>query len=166
MSRGVNKCIVIGNLGEDPSVKYLPSGGAVTNFNVATSEEWTDKNTGQKQSRTEWHRIVIYNKLAEIAGEYLKKGSKVYLEGSMRTRKWAAQDGSDRFTTELIISEMQMLDGRPEGSNQARAQQDGMIKSSENSVGLQAARQQPQQQNYSQQPAGFGGFDDMNEPPF
>lgn len=115
MARGVNKVILIGNLGNDPETKFLPSGGAVTNVSLATSESWKDKQTGQMQERTEWHRVVFFNKLAEIAGEYLKKGSKVYVEGSLRTRKWQGQDGQDRYTTEIVASEMQMLDGRGEG---------------------------------------------------
>ena len=115
MARGVNKVILIGNLGNDPETKFLPSGGAVTNVSLATSESWKDKQTGQLQERTEWHRVVFFNKLAEIAGEYLKKGSKVYVEGSLRTRKWQGQDGQDRYTTEIVVSEMQMLDGRGEG---------------------------------------------------
>jgi single-strand DNA-binding protein len=116
MARGINKVILIGNIGQDPEVKYMPSGGAVTNVSVATSETWKDKNTGQPQERTEWHRVVFFNRLGEIAGEYLKKGSKVYIEGSLRTRKWQAQDGGDRYTTEIVASEMQMLDGRGDGS--------------------------------------------------
>ncbi len=120
MARGVNKVILIGNLGNDPETKFLPSGGAVTNVSLATSESWKDKQTGQMQERTEWHRVVFFNKLAEIAGEYLKKGSKVYVEGSIRTRKWQGQDGQDRYTTEIVVSEMQMLDGRGEGGAQAR----------------------------------------------
>jgi single-strand DNA-binding protein len=112
MARGINKVILIGNLGKDPEVRYMPSGGAVTNITLATSEGWKDKNTGEQQERTEWHRVVFFNKLAEIAGEYLKKGSKVYVEGSLRTRKWQGQDGQDRYTTEIVASEMQMLDSR------------------------------------------------------
>lgn len=115
MARGINKVILIGNIGQDPEVKYMPSGGAVTNVSVATSETWKDKNTGQPQERTEWHRVVFFNRLGEIAGEYLKKGSKVYIEGALRTRKWQAQDGTDRYTTEIVASEMQMLDGRGDG---------------------------------------------------
>ncbi|MCK7598757.1 single-stranded DNA-binding protein [Microbulbifer sp. CAU 1566] len=115
MARGVNKVILIGNLGGDPETRYLPSGGAVTNVTLATSETWKDKQTGQNQERTEWHRVVFFNRLAEIAGEYLRKGSKVYLEGSLRTRKWQdKQSGQDRYTTEIVASEMQMLDGRGE----------------------------------------------------
>jgi single-strand DNA-binding protein len=116
MARGVNKVILIGNLGKDPEVRYMPSGGAVANVTLATSESWKDKQSGEKQERTEWHNVVFYNRLAEIAGEYLKKGSKVYVEGSLRTRKWQDKNsGADRYTTEIIASEMQMLDGRGGG---------------------------------------------------
>lgn len=110
--RGVNKVILVGNLGQDPETRYMPNGGAVTNASIATSETWKDKNSGQMQERTEWHRVVFFNRLAEIAGEYLKKGTKVYVEGSLRTRKWQDQSGSDRYTTEIVASEMQMLDAR------------------------------------------------------
>ena len=112
MARGINKVILVGNLGKDPESKFMPNGNAVTNIAIATSESWKDKQTGQQQERTEWHRVVFFNRLAEIATEYLKKGSKVYLEGSLRTRKWQAQDGQDRYTTEIVASEMQMLDSR------------------------------------------------------
>lgn len=112
MARGVNKVILIGNLGADPETRFMPSGGAVTNVRLATSETWKDRQTGQMQERTEWHRVVFFNKLGEIAGEYLKKGSKVYIEGAIRTRKWQGQDGQDRYTTEIVANEMQMLDGR------------------------------------------------------
>ncbi|ARB47082.1 MULTISPECIES: single-stranded DNA-binding protein [Alloalcanivorax] len=115
MARGVNKVILIGNLGADPETRFMPSGGAVTNVRLATSETWKDRQTGQMQERTEWHRVVFFNKLGEIAGEYLKKGSKVYIEGSIRTRKWQGQDGQDRYTTEIVANEMQMLDGRGDG---------------------------------------------------
>ncbi len=115
MARGVNKVILIGNLGADPETRFMPSGGAVTNIRLATSESWKDKQSGQMQERTEWHRVVFFNKLAEIAGEYLKKGSKVYVEGSLRTRKWQGQDGQDRYSTEIVADQMQMLDGRGEG---------------------------------------------------
>ncbi|MGD8913549.1 MAG: single-stranded DNA-binding protein [Candidatus Thiodiazotropha sp.] len=112
MARGINKVILIGNLGKDPETRYMPSGGAVTNVTLATSESWKDKNTGEQQERTEWHRVVFFNRLGEIAGEYLRKGSKVYVEGSLRTRKWQGQDGQDRYTTEIVANEMQMLDSR------------------------------------------------------
>lgn len=111
-SRGINKVILVGNLGNDPEHRMLPSGGAVTNISIATSETWKDKNTGQPQERTEWHRVVFFNRLAEIAAEYLRKGSKVYVEGSLRTRKWQDQSGQDRYTTEIVGNEMQMLDSR------------------------------------------------------
>ncbi|MAC32258.1 MAG: single-stranded DNA-binding protein [Haliea sp.] len=115
MARGVNKVILVGNLGDDPTTRYMPSGNAVTNVSLATSETWKDKQTGQPQERTEWHRLVFYNRLAEIAGEYLRKGSKIYAEGSLRTRKWQGQDGQDRYTTEIVVREMQMLDTRGDG---------------------------------------------------
>ncbi len=115
-TRGVNKVILIGNLGADPEVRYMPNGGAVANVSLATSETWKDKNTGEPQERTEWHRVVFFNRLAEIVGEYVKKGSKLYIEGSLRTRKWQGQDGQDRWTTEIVASEMQMLDSRTGGS--------------------------------------------------
>ncbi|MFT3929889.1 MAG: single-stranded DNA-binding protein [Spongiibacteraceae bacterium] len=116
MARGVNKVILVGNLGNDPETRYMPSGGAVTNVTVATSESWKDKNSGQAQERTEWHRVVFFNKLAEIAGEYLRKGSKVYIEGSLRTREWE-KDGVKRYTTEIVANEMQMLDSRGAGGS-------------------------------------------------
>lgn len=111
--RGVNKVILVGNLGKDPEVRYLPSGGAVANLTLATSESWKDKNTGALQEQTEWHRIVMYGRLAEIAGEYLRKGAKIYVEGSLHTRKWQdKQSGLDRYSTEIKASSMQMLDGK------------------------------------------------------
>jgi len=116
MARGVNKVIIVGNLGADPEVRYMPSGAAVTNIRVATSEGWKDKQSGETQERTEWHRIVFFNRLAEIASEYLKKGSKVYIEGSLRTNKWQDQNGNERYTTEIIANSMQMLDGKGGGA--------------------------------------------------
>jgi single-strand DNA-binding protein len=121
MARGVNKVILIGNCGADPETRYLPSGGAVTNVRIATSESWKDKNTGQTQERTEWHRVVFFNRLAEIAAEYLRKGSKVYVEGSIRTRKWQDKEGKDQYTTEIVANEMQMLDSRGAGGGAAGA---------------------------------------------
>ncbi|UTA47384.1 single-stranded DNA-binding protein [Simiduia sp. 21SJ11W-1] len=177
MARGVNKVILVGNLGQDPETKYMPSGGAVTNVSVATSETWKDKNTGQPQERTEWHRVVFFNRLAEIAGEYLKKGSKVYVEGSLRTRKWQGQDGQDRYTTEIVASEMQMLDSREGGGysqgggydqsfNQApqqrqqpqQAQQQGGYQQPQQSQ--QQAPQQSAPQQSAPQAGGFDSFDD------
>jgi len=113
MARGINKVILVGNLGRDPETRYMPSGGAVTNVSIATSKGWKDKYSGEQKERTEWHRIVFFNKLAEIAGEYLKRGSKVYIEGELRTRDWE-KDGQKHYTTEVVASEMQMLDSRGE----------------------------------------------------
>jgi single-strand DNA-binding protein len=116
----VNKVILVGNLGRDPETRYAPEGGAITNISIATTEQWKDKASGEKQERTEWHRVVFFNRLAEIAGEYLKKGSQVYVEGSLRTRKWQDKDGQDRYSTEIRGDVMQML-GRREGGGEARA---------------------------------------------
>ena len=116
-SRGINKVILVGNLGKNPETRYLPSGSAVTSFNVATSQAWKDKQTGNMQERTEWHRVVTFNRLAEVAAEYLKKGAKVYIEGSIRTQKWQDKTGADRYTTEIVANEMQMLDSRGGGAN-------------------------------------------------
>jgi single-strand DNA-binding protein len=113
--RGVNKVILVGTLGKDPEVRYTPNGNAIANLNVATSEQWTDKQSGDRQEKTEWHRVVIFGKLAEIAGQYLKKGSQVYLEGKLQTRKWQDQSGQDRYSTEIVLDvngQMQMLGGR------------------------------------------------------
>jgi single-strand DNA-binding protein len=148
MTKGVNKVIIVGNLGQEPETRSFPDGGSVTNVSVATSESWKDKNTGEKKELTEWHRVVFRNRLAEVAAQYLKKGSKVYIEGSLRTRKWTNQQGQDQYTTEIQAREMQMLDSRVqmldsrgEASNQAPPQQ--------------AQQQAPQQQ--------AGGFDDFND---
>lgn len=116
MARGINKVILIGNLGSDPEVRYMPSGDAMATLNIATSESWKDKQSGETQERTEWHRVVFFKRLAEIAGEYLRKGSKVYIEGSLRTRKWQDKNGQERYTTEIVANEMQMLDSRSGGS--------------------------------------------------
>ena len=113
--RGVNKVILIGNLGADPEVRYTPDGAQVANFNLATSESWNDRTSGEKQERTEWHRLVVWRKLAEIAGQYLKKGSKIYIEGKLQTRSWEDQSGQKRYTTEVVVNELQMLDSRGEG---------------------------------------------------
>ncbi|MEQ5178947.1 single-stranded DNA-binding protein [Proteus genomosp. 6] len=133
-SKGVNKCILIGHLGQDPEIRYMPSGGAVANLTLATSESWRDKQTGEMKEKTEWHRVVIFGKLAEVAGEYLRKGSQVYIEGSLQTRKWQDQSGQDRYTTEVVVNiggTMQMLGGN--GGNQAGSQKP------------QQSAQQPQQ---------------------
>ena len=115
MARGINKVILVGNLGADPEVRYMPSGSAVTNARIATTDNWKDKQTGEQQERTEWHQVVFFNRLAEIAGEYLKKGSQVYVEGRLQTRKWQDKTGNDRYTTEIVANEMQMLGGRGGG---------------------------------------------------
>jgi single-strand DNA-binding protein len=117
MARGVNKAIIVGNVGQDPEVRYMPSGSAVAELSVATSEQWKDKTSGEKQERTEWHRITFFGRLAEIVGEYVRKGSQVYVEGSIRTEKWQDKQGQDRYTTKIIASEMQMLGGRTGGSS-------------------------------------------------
>ena len=125
-SRGVNKMILLGNLGKDPEVRYQPSGGAVANLTVATSEQWRDKATGENKEITEWHRVVIFGKLAKVAGEYLRKGSQVYIEGQLRTRKWQAQDGTEKYTTEVVVNvggTLQMLGGKQEGGQGNRPQQ-------------------------------------------
>lgn len=154
-SRGVNKVIIVGNLGNDPEVKYMPSGSAVANLTVATSESWKDKNTGEQKEKTEWHRVAIFGKLAEIAGEYLRKGSQVYLEGQLQTRKWQDQQGQDRYTTEVVIQGfngvMQMLGGKQGGQQQ----QGGWGQPQQQ----QPAQQQPQQQAPQQAQPQY------NEPP-
>lgn len=150
MARGINKVILIGNLGKDPEVRYMPTGGAVANLTIATSETWKDKQSGENQEKTEWHRVVFFGRLGEIAGEYLKKGSKVYIEGKLQTRKWQDKDGQDRFTTEIVGNEMQMLDSRGVGGGQG-----GNMGSNQN------YGSSPQQS--SSQPAtadAFGDFDD------
>ena len=150
-SRGVNKVILIGHCGQDPEMKSTASGSAVTNINLATSESWKDKQTGQQQERTEWHRVVFFNRLAEIAGEYLKKGSKVYIEGSLRTRKWQDQSGQDRYTTEIVASEMQMLDSRGDNQQAGSGQQQARPQQAAPMGGGYV--QQPQQQPHYQQQA-------------
>jgi single-strand DNA-binding protein len=117
MARGVNKVILVGNLGKDPEVRYMPNGNAVANITLATTESWKDKQTGEQQEKTEWHRIVMFRRLGEIAGEYLKKGSQVYIEGKLQTRKWQDNSGNDRYTTEIVANEMQMLGGRGGGGS-------------------------------------------------
>ena len=121
MARGINKVILIGNLGADPETRSMPSGGVVTNIRIATSESWKDKQSGEQKERTEWHAVVMFNRLGEIAAEYLRKGSQVYIEGSLRTRKWQDKEGKDRYTTEIIADEMQMLGGRGGGGGEGRS---------------------------------------------
>ena len=125
MARGINKVIIVGNLGADPETRYMPSGSAVTNLSVATSEQWKDKQSGEQKERTEWHKVAMFNRLAEVAAEYLRKGSQVYIEGKLRTRKWQDRDGNDRWTTEVIADEMQMLGGRGGGGSAPMASDPG-----------------------------------------
>ena len=170
---GVNKVIILGNLGKDPEVRFMPNGGAVANLTVATSDSWKDKQTGEQKEKTEWHRVVMFGKLAEIAGEYLKKGSKVYLEGSLQTRKWTNQQGQDQYTTEIVIQGfngvMQMLDGKPQSGGtfqqgQKQAPQGGgfQAQAPQQSGGFQ--QQAPQQQAYKPAPQS-GGYQQQQQAP-
>ena len=156
-SRGVNKVILIGNLGADPEVRYTQNSTAIANLSIATSETWKDKQTGEPREQTEWHRCVAYRRLAEIAGEYLKKGSKVYVEGRLQTRKWTGQDNVERYTTEVVINEMQMLDSRggPQGGPQGAAPQGQGFGGAQQSGGYGGGQSQPsqQQQRPAPQPA-------------
>jgi len=145
---GVNKVLILGNVGKDPEIRYLPSGGAVANLSIATSEKWKDKQTGQQQEKTEWHRCSAFGKLAEIIGEYVKKGSKIYVEGSIHTRKWQAQDGTDRYSTEIKVRSMQMLDSRGETDSTAPQAQSNH------------SAQPAQQPVAAQQSGGYDSFDD------
>ncbi len=159
----VNKVIIVGNLGKDPEVRFMPSGGAVANITVATSESWKDKQTGEQKEKTEWHRVAIFGKLAEIAGEYLKKGSKVYLEGQLQTRKWQNQQGQDQYATEIVIQGfngvMQMLDGKPQERGQGQSNSQG-FKGNGQQFGQQGHNKPaPQQGGYQQQgQQQSGGF--------
>ncbi|OZB03081.1 MAG: single-stranded DNA-binding protein [Idiomarina sp. 34-48-12] len=157
-SRGINKVILIGNLGADPEVRYTQNNTAIANLSVATSETWKDKQTGEPREQTEWHRCVAYRRLAEIAGEYLKKGSKVYVEGRLQTRKWQGQDGVERYTTEIVINDLQMLDGRPGGGQggYGGGQQSGGYGGGQQSGGF--GGQQSGGQSGSQGGQGQGGF--------
>lgn len=168
-SKGVNKCIIMGRLGQDPEVRYAASGTAFCNITVATSEEWKDKNTGEKKEEAEWHRIVFSGKIAEIAGEYLKKGSQVFVEGKLKTRKWTDQSGQDKYTTEIVVDSfngvMQMIGSAQQSQGQQqqtqqtqqpqqRQQQNGYAKAS-------GGMQRPQQQQMQQQQGGYQGFDEQ-----
>ncbi|TQV89745.1 single-stranded DNA-binding protein [Aliikangiella coralliicola] len=166
-SRGINKVILVGNLGQDPEVRYTPNGSAVTSISLATSESWKDKNTGQMQEKTEWHRISLFGKLAEIAGEYLRKGSQVYIEGKLQTRKWQDKQGQDRYTTEVVVDGfngvMQMLGGRNEGSSMGGGQrQSAPMQQSGQQQNYQQQNQQyqPQQQAPQQSAPMDSGFND------
>lgn len=150
---GVNKVIIVGNLGNDPEIRYSNNGAAIANISVATSESWKDKNSGERQERTEWHRIVLFNRLGDIAGEYLKKGSKVYIEGKLQTRKWQDQQGQDRYTTEIVADQMQMLDAR---GQQQQPQNQGY----QQNQGQQSNGQMNQQGQTNQSPPPANDFDD------
>ncbi|KAF7788560.1 single-strand DNA-binding protein [Pseudoalteromonas rubra] len=189
MARGVNKVILVGNLGQDPEVRYMPNGNGVANISIATTDSWKDKNTGQMQERTEWHRVVLFGKLAEVAGEYLRKGSQVYIEGRLQTRKWTDQGGQERYTTEIVVDmggQMQMLGGRGEqGGGQYQGGQQGGQNYGQSNYGNNANQggqsqygqqqqggfapqqsQQPQQpQHNQQQGGGFGGGQSMGQQP-
>ena len=147
MSRGINKVILVGNLGKDPETRYSAEGSAITNITVATSESWKDKNSGERHERTEWHRVVFFGKVAEIAGQYLKKGSQVYVEGSLRTRKWQNSEGKDQYTTEIVADQMQMLGGLPREQQHEPAPQ-----------------HEPAQQRGATVDAGFDQFGDDDIP--
>lgn len=181
---GVNKVIILGNLGKDPEVRFMPNGGGVANLTIATSETWKDKQTGEQKEKTEWHRVVMFGKLAEIAGEYLKKGSKVYIEGSLQTRKWTNQQGQDQYTTEIVVQgfngTMQMLDSRGQGAGGQSGGFSGQGQAPQQQGGFsgQTAQQAPQQQGGYSQPAPqqnqqqaykpaqqSGGFSGQNQQP-
>ncbi|WP_427978795.1 single-stranded DNA-binding protein [Agarivorans sp.] len=165
-TRGINKVILVGNLGQDPEVRFMPNGGAVANITIATSESWRDKQSGEQKERTEWHRVVLFGKLAEVAGEYLRKGSQVYIEGQLQTRKWQDQNGQDRYSTEVVVQGfngvMQMLGGRQGGQGQTMG--GAPQQQSQGNWGQQQApqaqqggfqQQAPQQQSAPQQQGGF-----------
>jgi len=155
MARGVNKVIIVGNLGADPEVRYMPSGGAVTSISVATSEQWTDKTSGEKQERTEWHRITLFNRLGEIAGEYLKKGSQVYIEGSIRTDKYQDKNtGEDRYSTGIIANNMQLLGGRMDSAG------GGDFNQAPRAAQPQSSSPQPKASPQLATAGGNEGFDD------
>lgn len=162
----INKVTLIGNLGQDPEVKYMPSGGAVTNLSIATTDSWKDKSSGEMRDKTEWHRVVFFNRLAEIAGEYLRKGSQVYIEGSLRTNSWE-DNGVKKYSTEIVAREMKMLGSRAGGDTQmsgrqqgggAPQQNGGMQQQGQGQAAAQAS--QPQQQPQQQAPQNFDNFDD------
>jgi single-strand DNA-binding protein len=160
MARGINKVILVGNVGGDPEVRYTPSGSAVTNLNLATSDSWKDKQTGQPQERTEWHRVVFFNRLAEIAGEYIRKGTKIYVEGALRTRQWE-QDGVKRYTTEIVAAEMQMLDSRQGVAQQSSGFQQQHANPQQNHQQPPAQGSNAPQSTVQQKPGGFDSdFDD------
>ncbi|MEM1413104.1 MAG: single-stranded DNA-binding protein [Pseudomonadota bacterium] len=161
MARGINKVILVGNLGADPETRYTASGSAVTNISLATTDSWRDKASGEQQEKTEWHRVVFFNRLAEIAGEYLRKGRQVYVEGRLQTRKWQDQSGQDRYTTEIVGNEMQMLGGRDEGMGAPASQQQGGFRPQGGQSGGQGGGGRPQA---VAEPQGAPEFEDDDIP--
>jgi single-strand DNA-binding protein len=157
MARGINKVILVGNVGGDPEVKFMPNGNAVTTLSIATSETWKDKQTGDKQERTEWHRVVCFNRLGEIAGEYVRKGSKLYVEGSLRTRKWQDQQGQDRYTTEIVASDIQMLDSKGQGGSSSYPEAQSAPQHAS------AGRAAPKPQQTTNQTAAQDAFDELDD---
>lgn len=157
MARGINKVILVGNVGVDPDVRYLPNGNAVTTLSIATSESWKDKQTGEKQERTEWHRVVCFNRLGEIAGEYVRKGSKLYIEGSLRTRKWQDPQGQDRYTTEIIAADIQMLDSKGGSSSMPYADAPPTSSHLQDNQSTQSAKPK------TSQPVAQDAFDELDD---
>ena len=148
MARGINKVILVGNLGADPETRYSANGAAITNIRIATTEAWRDKQSGEMQERTEWHRVVFFSRLAEIAGEYLRKGSQVYIEGRLQTRKWQDQSGQDRYTTEVVANEMQMLGGRGGEGGGSGADESGFRDSAKPAKPAKPAKQQQVEEDF------------------
>ena len=161
MARGINKVIIVGNLGNDSEMRYMPSGSAIANLSVATTDSWKDKQSGQQQEQTEWHRVVFFNRLAEIAGEYLRKGSQVYIEGSLKTRKWTDKSGNDRYTTEVVGKDLQMLGGRAGDGGQAGGQSSQGADYGSRSAPAQ--QQQRQQQAPAPAAAPFNADNDFDD---
>ncbi len=157
---GINKVILIGNVGADPELRYTPSGAGVTNFNIATNESWTDK-SGQRQENTEWHRIVVWGRLAEICNQYLRKGSKVYIEGRLQTRNWEGQDGQKRYTTEIVARDMQMLDSRDESMGGDPGMAQAASYGTPGQPGASAPPQSPSSQSSSPEPPAYPSDDDL-----
>ncbi len=161
MARGVNKVILVGNLGRDPEVRYTPSGSAVANVTIATSDQWKDKQTGEQQERTEWHRVVFFNRLAEVVAEYVKKGQQIYVEGRIQTRKWQDQSGQDRYTTEIVANEMQMLGGRGGGGASSGFGQD--MDQSQPAQSSGGATPAPASGGQDKSPTQGGAYDDFDD---
>ncbi|MDN3521544.1 single-stranded DNA-binding protein [Halomonas ramblicola] len=165
MARGVNKVILIGNLGQDPEVRFMPSGSPVANLRLATTDTWTDRQSGQRQERTEWHNLVMFNKLAEIGQQYLKKGSRIYVEGRLQTRKWQGQDGQDRYTTEIVVNDMQMLDSRSGGDFQGGGAPQAGNMPPQQGGGFGGGQPQGGYGNAPQQGGNFGGGQPQRQAP-